>query len=125
MLLIAVWAAASSKSIPVQKRPGVPAITRVRQPAIRSARSRAAPISRINVELMLFPLPGREIVTTSCRGASWTVIVSNCSYLSPKSGKDLHTTLVRELTLRLILSRERLPRFQVPRFEIQRVTFPN
>ena len=45
--------------------------------------------------------------------------------LARKCGKDLRTTLIRELTLRLILSRQRLPRFQVPRFEIQPVTFPS
>ena len=62
-------------------------MTTVRQSAARSARSRAAPISRISAELILFPLRGREIVTTSCRGASWTVIVSNCSYVSPENAE--------------------------------------
>jgi hypothetical protein len=81
-------------------------MTTVRQSAARSARSRAAPISRISAELILFPLRGREIVTTSCRGASWTVIVSNCSYVSPESAERLNATLIRKLSLRLILSRQ-------------------
>jgi hypothetical protein len=42
---------------------------------------------------MLFPLPGREIVTVSCREPSWIVIDSNCSYVSPENAKKISAQL--------------------------------
>ena len=111
--------------MPVQKRPGVPASTTVRQPAIRSARSNAVPSSRIKVELILFPIGSRDsdiqLTGNLLADDSFELQLP----LARKCGKDLHTTLVGEFTLRLIRCANRLPRFQVPRFEIQPATFPN
>jgi hypothetical protein len=72
---------------------------------------------------MLFPLPGREIVTVSWRGASCRVIDSKCSYLSPEMRKISKLDFNPRAYAALDLAESGDFPLQVPLFEIQGVTF--